>query len=290
MRTLIKVAILTTCSYFVTGFRPNATQHTAHHMLIYGCPSPGSDQAVWNCGEMHAPADSALGSAPPCSGGSQIIYAWAKDAPRLDLPEGVGFRVGKDSDIKYLVLQVHYAALDQIPESGDDSGIFLDFTTEEQPKVAGVLLMGTAGMAPPHSTTYFETACEIEDPRQIHPFAFRTHTHKLGKVVSGFRVRDRSQWDLIGKRDPQKPQMFYPVNDDQMVMTKGDIIAARCTMVNHLDRPVYVGATNDDEMCNYYIMYWVDGGKPISPSTCFTEGPPMWSWGGWELGAALKVT
>ena len=43
---------------------------------------------------------------PPCKTKSQIIYAWAKDAPELKLPEGVGFRVGLGSDIKYLVLQV----------------------------------------------------------------------------------------------------------------------------------------------------------------------------------------
>lgn len=38
----------------------------------------------------------------------QIIYAWARDAPKLELPEGVGFKVGESSPIKYLVLQVHY--------------------------------------------------------------------------------------------------------------------------------------------------------------------------------------
>jgi hypothetical protein len=32
------------------------------------------------------------------------------------------FRVGGDSKIQYLVLQVHYAHLDMIPEEGDDSG------------------------------------------------------------------------------------------------------------------------------------------------------------------------
>ena len=26
----------------------------------------------------------------------QIVYAWAKNAPKLDLPEGVGFKVGKE--------------------------------------------------------------------------------------------------------------------------------------------------------------------------------------------------
>ena len=91
------------------------------------------------------------------------------------------FQVGGNSNIKYLVLQVHYASTEFIDPAGDDSGVFLQYTEQEQPKTAGVLLMGTGGSAPPHSTTYFETACEIEDDRTIHPFAFRTHTHSLGK-------------------------------------------------------------------------------------------------------------
>ena len=76
---------------------------------------------------------------------------------------------------------MHYASVDYISPEGDDSGVFLEYTEQEQPKTAGVLLLGTGGNAPAHSTTYFETSCEIEDSRQIHPFAFRTHTHSLGK-------------------------------------------------------------------------------------------------------------
>ena len=76
--------------------------------------------------------------------------------------------------------QVHYASVEYIPETGDDSGVFLEYTSQPQPKTAGVLLLGTAGQIPAHSTTFFETACEIEEPRDIHPFAFRVHTHALG--------------------------------------------------------------------------------------------------------------
>ena len=90
-------------------------------------------------------------------------------------------RVGRNTDIKYLVLQVHYAHLDHIPATGDDSGVFLEFSHKPEPKTAGVYLMGTGGLSPPHSTTFFETACEIEDERPIHPFAFRVHTHALGE-------------------------------------------------------------------------------------------------------------
>ena len=74
-------------------------------MLIYGCEEPGSAEDVaWSCGEMHTEPGEA--HSPPCKSKSQIIYAWAKDAPELKLPDGVGFRVGLGSDIKYLVLQV----------------------------------------------------------------------------------------------------------------------------------------------------------------------------------------
>ncbi len=40
---------------------------------------------------------------------SQVIYAWARDAPALDLPDGVAFEVGGNTAIQYIVLQVHYA-------------------------------------------------------------------------------------------------------------------------------------------------------------------------------------
>ena len=69
-----------------------------------------------------------------------------------------------------------------IPEEGDSSGIFLHYTRHPQPKTAGVLLLGTSGFAPKKSTTFFETACQMNDDREIHPFAFRTHTHSLGTI------------------------------------------------------------------------------------------------------------
>ena len=167
-------------TYYIVGFKPNATKMTAHHMLIYGCEEPGDVSPTWNCGEM-AVSEPGLENHPVCASGSQIIYAWAMDATSLKLPEGVGFRVGANSKIKYLVLQVHYASTDYIEPQGDDSGVILQYTQQEQPKTAGVLVLATGGRAPAHTTTNFETACQIQDSRAVHPFAFRTHTHSLGR-------------------------------------------------------------------------------------------------------------
>ena len=50
--------------------------------------------------------------------------------------------------------------------------------------------------------------------------------------MSGWKVTGDSEWTLIGKRSPQLAQMFYPVDNQDVTLGKGDIIAARCTMVN----------------------------------------------------------
>jgi hypothetical protein len=52
-----------------------------------------------------------------------------------------------------------------------------------------------------------ESACAIDEPVKIHPFAFRTHTHKLGLAVAGYRITPDGKWDLVGKHNPQKPQV-----------------------------------------------------------------------------------
>jgi len=147
---------------YIVGFAPNATSLTAHHMLLYGCQNPGKHAEIFNCGAM-AQRNWALPSAGhPCGyGNSQIIYAWAQDAPELALPEGVGFRVGGDSGVDWLVLQVHYATVKHIPESGDESGVTLKYTNVEQPRSAGVLFLGSNGRIPAQSTTHMEVACEI---------------------------------------------------------------------------------------------------------------------------------
>ncbi|XP_078037904.1 peptidylglycine-alpha-hydroxylating monooxygenase [Augochlora pura] len=265
-------------SYYVTGFEPNATMETAHHILLYGCGKPGSSKFVWNCGEMEHHIGDNEETMMPCAEQSQILYAWARDAPKLILPDGVGFKVGGDSPIKYLVLQVHYSHIDHFKDgSTDDSGVFLYYTLRPLNKLAGVLLLGSAGAVPPKSTTFMETACMIKENKTIHPIAYRTHTHSLGKVVSGYLVTPDFTWTELGKRDPLSPQMFYPVHN-KVVARQGDRIAARCTMQSSRHSWTFIGSTKSDEMCNFYLMYYVENDEPLDMKYCFTAGPPTYYW------------
>ncbi|XP_069137086.1 probable peptidylglycine alpha-hydroxylating monooxygenase 1 isoform X1 [Argopecten irradians] len=264
---------------YVVGFRPHANKDIAHHILLYGCKQPGvrGDNAIWNCGEM-AHTTSSYSTAGVCGQGQQIVYAWAMDAPALKLPEGVGFKVGGDTDIDYLVLQVHYKNVDPfLAGETDSSGITMETTKQPMPKRAGVYLLATSGNIPSHSTEFLESACPLSTDLVLHPFAFRTHTHTLGRVVSGYRVRD-GQWKEIGRKSPQEPQMFYNVTNPGMEIRNDDILAARCTMENNLDRDVAIGATQNDEMCNFYMMYYVDGDRIADQNSCFTSGAPWYSW------------
>ena len=137
--------------------------------------------------------------APPCARGQQIIYAWAKNAPRLTLPEDVGFKVGgRDSKIKYLVLQVHYASVENIPETGDRSGVVLTYTDQPQHKRAGVYFLGTGGMIAPQTTTYMEAACRLNTNLDIHPFAFRYVVVNVVNVVRSCSHLD----NLLVLQDP----------------------------------------------------------------------------------------
>ncbi|KAL8606904.1 hypothetical protein ACOMHN_048700 [Nucella lapillus] len=263
---------------YITGFIPNANKDIAHHMLLYGCDEPGSRKPIWNCGEMaSAKTDYELG--PVCASGGKIIYAWAMDAPSLTLPPDVAFKVGGNSGIKTLALQVHYKNVTTfLPplNKKDSSGLTLVTTDVPKKRLAGVYLMLTDGMIPQGKTEYLETACAFPgDGVVIHPFAFRTHTHTLGRVVSGYRIRN-GQWKEIGRQDPRKPQMFYNVTNPGITVQKGDILAARCTMENKLDHDVAIGATQNDEMCNFYVMYYVDGHKLLSITDCISRGGPDW--------------
>jgi len=278
-----------TSTHYIVGFEPVAAQKTAHHMLLYGCKGPGRQETIFNCGAMAIKDPKYNSALQPCGSGAQVVYAWAKNAPDLDLPDGVGFRVGgPDSEIDWLVLQVHYASIEYIPEEGDQSGVILHYTNVPQPKAAGVYYSGTSGRFPARTTTHSEAACELTTDQEIHPFAFRVHTHGLGTVVSGWKVTPNMEWTLLGKKDPQLPQMFYPVDDNTITMKKGDKMATRCTMENFKSSAVSVGATNEDEMCNFYLMYYVDGSQIMDQKTCFSMGPPIYSWGGWLLGGGLS--
>lgn len=72
--------------------------------------------------------------------------------------------------------------------------------------------------------------------------------------------------------------MFYPVKSP-MTIYPNEMVAARCTMYNNQTHVVRIGSTGKDEMCNFYIMYYVDRmDHNLERKICFTPGPPNFYW------------
>lgn len=248
---------------YVVDFRPHASMDTAHHMLLFGCGSPSSTEEYWDCG------------AGTCTDKSSIMYAWARNAPPTKLPKGVGFKVGGNSGIKYFVLQVHYGDAKAFQDKHKDcTGVTVQITPERQPLIAGIyLLMSMDTIIPAgEKTVYSDIACAYEKPT-MYPFAYRVHTHQLGQVVSGYRIRN-GKWTLIGRQSPQLPQAFYAV-EHPLDVHAGDVLAARCVFTGDgRTSNTYIGGTSSDEMCNLYIMYYMEATHASSYMTCVRTGDP----------------
>jgi len=251
---------------YITRFAPSgASKEHVHHMLLYGCSSPGTQEPVWLCGHDGSQGQGGFSHGGVCQGNQRILYAWARDAPPLDLPQGVGFTVGGNTGINTLVIQVHYAVARPDPDS---TGVKMSLSQVPPLKHAGVMMLGSGQPIKAKATSYLDMSCPVTEDVTLHPFGFRTHAHNLSPVISGYRVRNK-EWTLIGKMDPHKPQMFYPVAQEMEIKT-GDTVAARCTMVNTRDHVVYMGMTNQDEMCNFYMMYWTMG-PLLSERACWQQ-------------------
>ncbi|XP_054842243.1 peptidyl-glycine alpha-amidating monooxygenase isoform X3 [Eublepharis macularius] len=250
---------------YVVDFKPHASMDTVHHMLLFGCNEPASDEDYWDC------------DAGTCTDTSNILYAWARNAPPTRLPKGVGFKVGGEKGSKFFILQVHYGDISAFKDKHKDcSGVTLHLTNQKQPMIAGMyLMMSMDTVIPPgEKVVDADIACHYK-MYPMHLFAYRVHTHRLGQVVSGYRVRD-GQWTLIGRQSPQLPQAFYPV-ESPVEVKFGDTLAARCVFTGEgRASKTRIGSTSSDEMCNFYIMYYMEAKHAVSFMTCTqTVNPEM---------------
>ncbi|RXN11816.1 peptidyl-glycine alpha-amidating monooxygenase isoform X1 [Labeo rohita] len=257
------VPVPTSREAYIVDFVPHASMDTAHHMILYGCKTPYATQGYWDCGKEPG----------TCRDQPKIMYAWARNAPPTKLPKDVGFKVGGDTKINYFVLQIHYGDAKNFRDHHRDcSGLTLRMTSKPQPFIAGMYLMMSVNtvIPPGKKVTNADIACTYTSS-PMYPFAFRTHTHSLGKVVSGYRVRN-GQWTQIGRQSPLLPQAFYPATNS-IDVKNGDILAARCVFTGEGRTTItHIGGTSNDEMCNFYIMYYMDNSHAVPYMNCGDDG------------------
>ncbi|XP_037268123.1 peptidyl-glycine alpha-amidating monooxygenase B isoform X1 [Rhipicephalus microplus] len=233
---------------YIVNFKPKPNHSTASHMLLIGCGNvfrkdhlhPGS----WNC-DRNAVCDNLT-----------VLYGWARNAASTQLPEGVGFQVGQQTSVRYLVLQVHYDSPMPDGES-DTTGLELLIDLQPQRYLAGIHVFYAKDRTIPPGHTNFpvDVNCVASREEPIFVFAYRVHTHSLGHAVTAYLLHN-GRWSLLVKGDPHQPQAFYPLNKTVPVKP-GDVLASRCTY-NTVSRalPTEIGPGARQEMCNLYLMYY----------------------------------
>lgn len=235
--------------YKLVGIEPLAKQEVVHHILLFGCDTParegtGDAPAVWECN-----------STPACREGSgTILYGWGKNAPPLQLPDGVGFSVGGATGIQYIVAQVHY--LDPRP-AGDHSGVRLYLKPHAVQYSAGLLSFASYFSIPPRQTSvHVKNSCCYQGFEPLTPFAVRVHTHSMGRAVFMTRPHaNGSGLDVLANGDPQMPQGFNPT--PKSTLYPGDRLTVTCDFdSSNMTRAVQAGPTHQHEMCNMYMMVY----------------------------------
>lgn len=254
-------------TYYIVGYEPLVTKEIAHHLVVRACKTTFEQKGKVKCAH-----DKEI----------PYIYAWARGAPALYLPPEVGFKFGQNSTIAALRMDVHFKDLSNVKDVDlKRIGVRILYTDTPQPKEASVFVMVSEGDILPNQTERIDNTCELKDDVKMHIFAFRTHAHQLGRVLSGYVGHPdpdgHVDWTLIGKKNPLLPQFFYPTKQEVLAQ-QGDLLAARCTMFNFKNHTVSTGLTDDDEMCVFYIMYWVDDGKFPALWYCQSSGPPKYRW------------
>ncbi|EFO26356.1 hypothetical protein LOAG_02126 [Loa loa] len=248
---------------YIVRFEPFADADRVHHILLYGCTYPAWPKPFWKGFSI-------------CRGyDSHILYAWARNAPDFNLPQDVAFSVGHNFDsVKYLIMQVHYAH-PFVGKIADYSGITLHMIDERPHHLAAVLLFASGTSIEP-GFSHFQTniSCLYSSDTPIHPFAFRTHTHSMGRVVSAF-YKHSGKWTMIGKRNPQWPQLFQPI-EENLTILNNDLMAATCVYDSSMKKSVVkMGSTGQDEMCSFCVAqerqklvseeYPIEGTIPLQP-------------------------
>lgn len=260
-------------------FEPQVSASNAHHVVIFGCPTLGlkkrhiDSDYVWSCesGQLERePEGSMYDTGRVCGRGiSSIVYS-LEPASALDLafPEEAGMKIGGDSYINYLVMQVHYKPHEHSGQSHshtDSSGVIIHTVSGHNhgiTKLAGIFTFFSTRpvpIGPSHQTV----GRYINENIVIHPFRYRPHTHDLGVKVRAYMFPggDLTKPILIGEADPQEPQVYLPVKNDSLTVGKGDLIMSRCEYNNTRNKTVFWGLRHEDEMCVLYLMYWTDSGK-----------------------------
>jgi peptidylglycine monooxygenase len=176
-------------------------------------------------------------------------YAWGAPSGEaaFSLPHGMGFEVGGDTGLRYIVIGIHYEHIGGRDGYTDHSGHILTIVPKSEGTKTRADTFATQffGTTPAHSVSKFDAACDLDNNEDgqdvvIHPMMVFTHLHWNAVRLSMWKVSADQNWTLIDVRAPTK-DVWEPVLNPNVTLTQFDTLAIRCTMNNTPDKEMVTG-------------------------------------------------
>ncbi|MFO0633476.1 MAG: hypothetical protein U0168_11560 [Nannocystaceae bacterium] len=223
-------------------------ERVLHHWILFRTATPQQDGGSGPC---NMPQDAAF------------VAGWAPGGGNYELPADVGLELG-GSDV-WFILQVHYHNVAHHPDAYDRSGVALCTVDEPREHTAGIVTLGTLGIAIPPGAVGHEAEgmCPswvtqyLTEP--LHAIASFPHMHQLGRKFRTEVLRGGEDGPAEVLVDVPafnfENQTYYP-NDPEVLIQAGDALRTTCTWDNPGDTTVHIGEATEDEMCFNFVMVW----------------------------------
>ncbi len=194
---------------------------------------------------------------------TDFVAGWAPGGGTVVLPDDVGLDLGGPDD--WYILQLHYNNTAGYADALDRSGVAFCTAEEERPNMAGIVSLGSLGIAIPpgaqdHDVVGVCSGLHTLFWPDMHIIGASPHMHELGTAMQSTVHRiDGTKQDLMANPafDFSNQGMHFP--DEEIIVHPGDSIITTCTYDNPHAWPVLFGEGTNDEMCfNFVLAYPVN--------------------------------
>mmetsp|Transcript_30082 Transcript_30082/g.33604 ORF Transcript_30082/g.33604 Transcript_30082/m.33604 type:complete len:436 (-) Transcript_30082:34-1341(-) len=220
-----------------------------HHMFLYTVPYDLTGQGYYPCLTM------------PESATPLWISAVGAQS-RFILPPQAGVRIGKGTDLRYAVLQIHYDNPTLATNRVDSSGVTLHFTRHLREFDVGFLLLAANDFSIPPGHNDYEIAgtCTKDEtkllPYDLTVFSAGIHAHRLGRKIWTEQYRDNKK---IGWFPAEYDYNFNEqrFRDVDITIKKNDELTVHCVYDStSKTNTTFEGEGTNQEMCITMLAYY----------------------------------
>lgn len=178
--------------------------------------------------------------------------------------------MGSAQNIGGLVLQVFHPKL-----TSNAAPLRLELWATLTPTryLAGVFMLANQNATIPAKQPYYnlDVSCSSRASFSIRPFAFRAHAHAIAREISAWLVNASGSF-LIGEKSSPRAADPFQLTRSDLLIQHNDALLARCVFNSSArNSPTAIGISGDDEMCNFYFIYYIESRHRRAPFTVCTQ-------------------